>query len=853
MITLNDFSFALNEPGNPQLAVKEPRNLSSMDTDATQSIAARSKWYARWTGRFRCQANKQVASAFAQALRQQHSQAVADTALSNTGVDRILQTGKPLRARTVRTAIYAARHLQATHAERPPPGHGPVNSLQNHGMPRAGRCQLDGRFHTVAASSDALAEANRQLRHELGRTHQISNSGLVIEGHDYLTENESRDNEQLKAAYGLTAPRGNGCSESVAFAIKYACNRNIELLKTLYRVNGAKLNTSAADITNALREFCTDADQRLNTELLQKVSMLATPLPLQAASDAWLNRTRPDLTELGGHACGGITLGSRIFVSRDAQGDILVDVREARRPEYFEPAASHTASAGSGQAPAAGSTPTSSVALNMFRSVLTTKVRVRLHHQTLDANIDDVTLQYKFVPQSEQNPDGTASANAVAAPPTLPRTRMARARGFAENHRPRPNPVSARSPEPSRQASPPASVAPVPRLAPESRERSPSVPAARPDSRFSQSGHYETISPSPAELRLPAAADPRHRRSATGSPARSASASPTSLHGRDRRYAPSPPPIANQLFQDDPTSPGNSDTESAPGSPRLPASPDSGSNHSGSLAGTSHSYASQHSLEPDVSPQLQSSTSPQTPPPDRLATDHETVEDTALNPSEATTPAIANPQASFNSAKLIPLLTQEFQRIGTQYQIRDAKHRHDAYVQRTYTEQSALQLAMTEIECGRSPRPKFDETIKIERSRPEPKNLKIECFAAISHFVDQLLDWEANGADDDNLQRIHETRQMLVHWHDLADQMELRADSMRNMPPSRVRDQRLSEFAKTRQLIQGAITTVFDGRSPTVELESHIVRTKWHGTEAESASVLRGMVLQYEDLTSPTQ
>ena len=66
----------------------------------------------RWIGHMRKSGNRAVSTRFLQSLRSRYGRELADHMLVSTGLDRVLASGKPLRARHVRLALMHADSLQ---------------------------------------------------------------------------------------------------------------------------------------------------------------------------------------------------------------------------------------------------------------------------------------------------------------------------------------------------------------------------------------------------------------------------------------------------------------------------------------------------------------------------------------------------------------------------------------------------------------------------------------------------------------------------------------------------------------------------------------------------------------------
>ena len=104
MVGLQTFIEATNNvTGNPSLTL----------TNQQMGVSIRSNWRARCIERFRTRQNRDVATGFLNALKQQYGKETADAAARSIRLDRTRARGKPLRARQVTIATRQAEQQAA--------------------------------------------------------------------------------------------------------------------------------------------------------------------------------------------------------------------------------------------------------------------------------------------------------------------------------------------------------------------------------------------------------------------------------------------------------------------------------------------------------------------------------------------------------------------------------------------------------------------------------------------------------------------------------------------------------------------------------------------------------------------
>ena len=109
MIRLDSFHSAVQAiRGDAQVA---------LDTKKT-GVTVRSRRLARWAGKFRRSANREVTGVFIESLRNRYGGEVTDHLVKSTGMDRVMASGKPLSARHVAEIVGKADALHASIVDR---------------------------------------------------------------------------------------------------------------------------------------------------------------------------------------------------------------------------------------------------------------------------------------------------------------------------------------------------------------------------------------------------------------------------------------------------------------------------------------------------------------------------------------------------------------------------------------------------------------------------------------------------------------------------------------------------------------------------------------------------------------
>ena len=281
---------------------------------------------------------------------------------------------------------------------RQPEPHEVLNALRNNGVPCPTTCKFDGKFHKAPVSDAALAQVRRHFSDQFRKRGDALESGLDPDGARFLIYNDKKDNEMLKEVYGIGTGQKPQCSDLAKRAIEQFCSTGHEVLKPRYRIDGDWVDTNSKSIAVAMRDFCTDGSGNVDREMLGSISRAATFLPLETVVGICSNEHRPDLAGLYGETGGGVPLGFRNFLSRDANGDVLLEVRRVARFEAFTPAHPFEHPLGSVPSIDHATNSPARVDLDMLKSCVYTNVKMRLDETTKEPRIDDVDIIYKFTP-----------------------------------------------------------------------------------------------------------------------------------------------------------------------------------------------------------------------------------------------------------------------------------------------------------------------------------------------------------------------------------------------------------------------------------------------------------------------
>lgn len=247
-----------------------------------------------------------------------------------------------------------------------------VTTLRNIGIPFPAPFRVGASNGSVPLANNTLAEIHRAFRQRLGGLGKPGESGLVPECLEYLRDNE----RSPKKSHGAQ-----------------------------YIVNGTPIPQKADAVAQALREFCTDPDGRLNVEMLKQISTVAHHAPIESVYAGCMNPDRPDLAILNGSLRGNSDQ-HRYYLSKNQSGDTRLEIVERLAPVFSYTPGQPAIIPPIGQRQHDSNHPTNSIRLAADESNLVVSVRLDFDRQTHEPGIAGIRISYYLMPQDRSpSPD----------------------------------------------------------------------------------------------------------------------------------------------------------------------------------------------------------------------------------------------------------------------------------------------------------------------------------------------------------------------------------------------------------------------------------------------------------------
>ncbi len=162
-----------------------------------------------------------------------------------------------------------------------------------------------------------------------------------------------------------------------------------------YFIDDKLQKPSPRALARKLIEFCTDQSGSPNRQMLTAVTLMAHPAVLDCIYAGCMNTDRPDLAILGGRV-EGATERTNYRLSRNAHGQIRLDITESFTPFFLEPSDAEPAIPASRPQSAESPAP-ERVTLSPSRSILQTKVGMTFDAHSFLPTLDEPEFNYRLV------------------------------------------------------------------------------------------------------------------------------------------------------------------------------------------------------------------------------------------------------------------------------------------------------------------------------------------------------------------------------------------------------------------------------------------------------------------------